>query len=134
MIGGSGSTPKRSDKQEFASFETMYFLTIGITIATVLLLVSHLLFHQLDPFFPMQTPTYYERPPPDRRSLTLDAVDTFVATFSARIRNRSIARAFENCFPSTVDTTVLFHQDHADDGGIPDTFIITGDVPSFLSK
>ncbi|MDZ7633142.1 MAG: glycoside hydrolase family 125 protein [Bacteroidales bacterium] len=33
---------------------------------------------------------------------------------------------FANCFPNTLDTTVIFREEN----GRPDTFVITGDIPA----
>ena len=55
-------------------------------------------------------------------------VDEVIDKLTARMRQKDpvIADMFGNCLPNTLDTTVLFHG--VDDEGLPDTFIITGDI------
>lgn len=44
-----------------------------------------------------------------------------------QIADPEMAWLFENCFPSTLDTTVGFRE-RDDEGGEPDTFVISGDI------
>ena len=55
-------------------------------------------------------------------------IDGMIEKLTARIRRKDpvLADMFGNCFPNTLDTTVLYHG--VDREGLPDTFIITGDI------
>ena len=64
------------------------------------------------------------RPPVEKRHFHSAAVEAFIARVKADIRNAETARTFENCFPNTIDTTVFYSEAN----GIPDTYIITGDI------
>lgn len=52
------------------------------------------------------------------------AVEKTIETIKKNIGNKEIAWLFENCFPNTLDTTVV----HKTVDGRPDTFVITGDI------
>lgn len=52
------------------------------------------------------------------------AVEQTIETIKKNIGNKEIAWLFENCFPNTLDTTVV----HKTVDGRPDTFVITGDI------
>ncbi|MCC6290020.1 MAG: glycoside hydrolase family 125 protein [Chitinophagaceae bacterium] len=52
------------------------------------------------------------------------AVEKTIAEIKKNIGNKEIAWLFENCFPNTLDTTVV----HKTVDGKPDTFVITGDI------
>ncbi|MFT4016566.1 MAG: glycoside hydrolase family 125 protein [Agriterribacter sp.] len=52
------------------------------------------------------------------------AVEKTIAEVKKNIGNKEIAWLFENCFPNTLDTTVV----HKTIDGKPDTFVITGDI------
>lgn len=52
------------------------------------------------------------------------AVEKTIAEVKKNIDNKEIAWLFENCFPNTLDTTVV----HKTIDGKPDTFVITGDI------
>ncbi|MGN6492467.1 MAG: glycoside hydrolase family 125 protein [Agriterribacter sp.] len=52
------------------------------------------------------------------------AVEKTIETIKKNIGNKEIAWLFENCFPNTLDTTVV----HKTVDGKPDTFVITGDI------
>ncbi len=64
------------------------------------------------------------RPTYNNRCFHSSAVDEFIKDLSSRIADKEISDLFVNCFPNTLDTTVKFN----DKDGIPDTFIITGDI------
>jgi len=53
------------------------------------------------------------------------AVEAQISAVSAQIADPRLRELFINCYPNTLDTTV-FHQ--ANEGGKPDTFVITGDI------
>ncbi|PVD51461.1 metal-independent alpha-mannosidase [Terrimonas sp.] len=52
------------------------------------------------------------------------AVEKTIAEVKKNIGNKEIAWLFENCFPNTLDTTVV----HKTIDDKPDTFVITGDI------
>ena len=64
------------------------------------------------------------RPPPGERRFTSEAVERTITDVKARLRDPELGWLFENCFPNTLDTTV----DHTVVDGVPDTFVITGDI------
>jgi meiotically up-regulated gene 157 (Mug157) protein len=65
-----------------------------------------------------------KRPPADERRFTSRAVEETIRRVKADIADPEIAWLFENCFPNTLDTTV----DYSVVNGVPDTFVITGDI------
>jgi len=64
------------------------------------------------------------RPELAKRNFTSKAVENVISRVKPMIGDRKIAWMFENCFPNTLDTTVEF----AMKSGLPDTFVITGDI------
>ncbi|MDR3132518.1 MAG: glycoside hydrolase family 125 protein [Prevotellaceae bacterium] len=58
------------------------------------------------------------------RAFTSKAVEATIAEIKAKINDPKLAWMFENCFPNTLDTTVT----HKIVNGVPDTFVITGDI------
>ena len=67
------------------------------------------------------------RPTPEDRKFTSTAVEETIREVKGQIADPELAWLFENCFPSTLDTTVDF-QENGGEGGEPDTFVITGDI------
>jgi meiotically up-regulated gene 157 (Mug157) protein len=65
-----------------------------------------------------------KRPPLSQRNFTSDSVEALIKEISAYIPNPELAWLFSNCFPNTLDTTVV----HTLRNGKPDTFVITGDI------
>ncbi|CCG83128.1 Meiotically up-regulated gene 157 protein [Taphrina deformans PYCC 5710] len=65
----------------------------------------------------------FQRPVELCRSFVSETVDAKVEDMKSRLRNKDIARLFENCLPNTLDTTVRWH-----DPDLPATFVITGDI------
>jgi uncharacterized protein len=65
-----------------------------------------------------------KRPPVANRRFISSAVEEAIRTVAANIADPELAWMFENCFPNTLDTTV----DHTETDGLPDSFIITGDI------
>jgi uncharacterized protein len=64
------------------------------------------------------------RPPVGARHFTSEAVETAIQRVQKQIPDRPLATIFENCFPNTLDTTVLpGTHDHK-----PDTYVVTGDI------
>jgi meiotically up-regulated gene 157 (Mug157) protein len=65
-----------------------------------------------------------QRPAPENRKFTSEAVEKTIAAVKSAIADKELARLFGNCFPNTLDTTVNFNIIN----GKPDTFVITGDI------
>ena len=65
-----------------------------------------------------------KRPPVGKRNFSSKAVEDTILIVKKAISNPELAWMFENCFPNTLDTTV----DFSTASGIPDTFVITGDI------
>ena len=65
------------------------------------------------------------RPLLAKRTFTSQAVESLISEVKKAIKNPELAWMFENCFPNTLDTTVL---NHGMKDGKLDTFIITGDI------
>jgi len=74
-----------------------------------------------------QSPPLNRRPDPIDRKFNSTVIENVIRDFTARLKDPAIAAIFENCFPSTLDTTV---NKFAIENGAPDTFIITGDIPA----
>src|SRR6218665_131669 len=70
------------------------------------------------------------RPPIDKRHFTSAAVEETIAAMKKNIGNKELAWLFENCFPNTLDTTVYYSEEN----GIPDTYIITGDIDAMWMR
>ncbi len=68
-----------------------------------------------------------KRPPASERRFTSDAVEQVIRETKPKIADPKLAWLFENCFPNTLDTTVLKFTEKGDDGR-PDSFVITGDI------
>ena len=64
------------------------------------------------------------RPEVSKRLFKSQAVEEELNLVKKDIADPEIAWLFENCYPNTLDTTVHF----SESGGIPDSFIITGDI------
>lgn len=71
-----------------------------------------------------------KRPPVDKRHFTSTAVEETIAMMKKKIGNKELAWLFENCFPNTLDTTVYYKENY----GIPDTYIITGDIDAMWMR
>lgn len=65
-----------------------------------------------------------KRPPLADRKFTSEAVEETIKSMKAFLPNKELAWMFENCFPNTLDTTVFYEEQN----GIPDTYVITGDI------
>jgi meiotically up-regulated gene 157 (Mug157) protein len=64
------------------------------------------------------------RPAEAMRRFRSRAVEAAIKEFQKKVPNAELGWLFENCFPSTLDTTVT----HAQREGRPDTYVITGDI------
>jgi meiotically up-regulated gene 157 (Mug157) protein len=68
------------------------------------------------------------RPALEERLFRSDSVEAAIEDVASAIADEDIMRMFYKCFPNTLDTTVHFTEH--DDDGLPDTFVITGDIPA----
>ncbi len=64
------------------------------------------------------------RPAAAKRRFRSRAVEAAIAEFKKKVKDPELGWLFENCFPSTLDTTVTY----AVREGRPDTYVITGDI------
>ncbi|KAA5540573.1 glycoside hydrolase family 125 protein [Adhaeribacter rhizoryzae] len=64
------------------------------------------------------------RVPAAKRNFSSKSVESAIAEFKKKVKDKELAWLFENCFPSTLDTTVT----HTVKDGKPDTYVITGDI------
>jgi meiotically up-regulated gene 157 (Mug157) protein len=64
------------------------------------------------------------RPAAGKRRFRSKAVEAAITEFKKKVKDPELGWLFENCFPSTLDTTVTY----ATQGGRPDTYVITGDI------
>lgn len=64
------------------------------------------------------------RPSKSKRNFTSKAVEDTIARVKPKIKDPKLAWMFENCLPSTIDTTVKY----SFKDGKHDTFVITGDI------
>jgi len=65
-----------------------------------------------------------KRPEFAKRNFTSPVIEQLIKDTKAKINDPKLAYMFENCFPNTLDTTV----EHEIKNGVPDTFVITGDI------
>ncbi|KAL8709952.1 MAG: hypothetical protein Q9220_005402 [cf. Caloplaca sp. 1 TL-2023] len=85
----------------------------------------------------------YQRPSPHCRTFSSPAVEKVIEDLTSRIKDKDVARIFENAFPNTLDTTVRWHVDgktskaskpkydkYRSDGQWDgaQSFIVTGDI------
>ncbi|MDX2128165.1 MAG: glycoside hydrolase family 125 protein [Chloroherpetonaceae bacterium] len=68
-----------------------------------------------------------KRPLPKDRKFRSESVDAVIEDIKRSDIDPELKWLFENCFPNTLDTTITFHGKR---NGLPDTFIITGDIPA----
>jgi meiotically up-regulated gene 157 (Mug157) protein len=80
----------------------------------------------LTPFaFASAAPTFpVVRPAAGKRRFRSRAVEAAIAEFKKKVKDPELGWLFENCFPSTLDTTVT----PGTRDGRPDTYVITGDI------
>ncbi|WP_347160112.1 glycoside hydrolase family 125 protein [Pontibacter chitinilyticus] len=64
------------------------------------------------------------RIPAAKRNFRSKAVEQAISEFSKNVKDKELAWLFNNCFPSTLDTTVTYTMQN----GRPDTYVITGDI------
>ncbi|MDX5422125.1 MAG: glycoside hydrolase family 125 protein [Hymenobacteraceae bacterium] len=65
-----------------------------------------------------------QRPAQSARNFTSKAVENKIKEVKKAIADKELAWIFENCLPSTLDTTVTYQEKE----GRPDTYVITGDI------
>ncbi|CEP63150.1 glycoside hydrolase family 125 protein LALA0_S07e03532g [Lachancea lanzarotensis] len=84
----------------------------------------------------------FQRPPENCRTFKSSTVDLFLSKFTKMLKDRDLAKLFENTFPNTLDTTVLWHVTARENqesvnhkqkpllyrNDLPETFIVTGDI------
>lgn len=63
------------------------------------------------------------RPPKHLRKFHSAAVESMLANYTARMPDKNLSTLFTNCFPNTLDTTVM-------EASANESFIITGDIPA----
>ena len=64
------------------------------------------------------------RVPLEKRNFSSEAIEATIKRLKTSLKDPELAWLFENCFPNTLDTTVIFKEKN----GRPDTFVITGDI------
>jgi len=64
------------------------------------------------------------RPVTAHRKFVSKSVDELIEKIKIDIADPELSWLFSNCFPNTLDTTVTYNET----AGIPDTFVITGDI------
>lgn len=74
----------------------------------------------------------FMRPPLKCRTFASDAVEKLIVDLKLKIKSPDLARLVENCFPNTLDTTILWHKDGSSSSSkislYPETFVVTGDI------
>lgn len=70
------------------------------------------------------------RTAPGARKFTSKAVEKAILEFKKKVNDQELSWLFENCFPNTLDTTVF----HEVKNGVPDTYIITGDIDAMWMR
>ncbi|MEJ8629217.1 glycoside hydrolase family 125 protein [Sphingomonas sp. I4] len=68
-----------------------------------------------------------KRPAVADRRFVSKAVEAEITRISKMIADPELRWMFGNCYPNTLDTTVL---SLGEVGGKPDAFVITGDIPA----
>lgn len=74
---------------------------------------------------PLKLP--FQRPEEKCRTFQSQLVDDIITDFKSRVEDPDLGRLFENCFPSTLDTTIRWHSPDVNGKG-PRSFVITGDI------
>jgi uncharacterized protein len=67
-----------------------------------------------------------KRPGVRERNFRSKAVEEVINEVTTFLGENELSWMFANCFPNTLDTTVIYREDR----GRPDTFVITGDIPA----
>lgn len=76
---------------------------------------------------PLKLP--FQRPTAECRTFVSKGVERVISDVTGKLLDKDLARLFENCYPSTLDTTVKWHIDSTQ-GTVegPQSFIVTGDI------
>ncbi|TGE08725.1 glycoside hydrolase family 125 protein [Hymenobacter fodinae] len=64
------------------------------------------------------------RPAAEKRRFRSRSVEAAITEFNKKVKDKELGWLFNNCFPSTLDTTVTYSTQQ----GRPDTYVITGDI------
>lgn len=72
------------------------------------------------------------RPAPSQRKFVSTVIDEVIANISARMKDPVLAAMFSQCYPNTLDTTVVYFNESSH--GQPDTFVITGDIDAMWQR
>lgn len=70
------------------------------------------------------------RPELSKRLFTSQTVEDTIKRVGEVIKDDTIRQIFENCLPSTLDTTVYLHRKSNASNPIAYTYIVTGDIPA----
>jgi meiotically up-regulated gene 157 (Mug157) protein len=87
-----------------------------------MLLTPNASFAQISPMSSIVA--FGKRLPPSQRRFTNKAVEQTIVRVTRNIADPALQRLFTNCYPNTLDTTVLL----GEYDGKPDTFVATGDI------
>lgn len=68
------------------------------------------------------------RPSEHDRLFKSESVEAAIEKIASHIEDEDLLMMFYKCFPNTLDTTVHFTEH--DEDGLPDTFVVTGDIPA----
>jgi len=90
----------------------------GISLLTTSVFFKQYSFAGTAPKFPVV------RPAADKRRFRSRAVEAAITEFQKKVKDEELGWLFNNCFPSTLDTTVTY----GTHDGRPDTYVITGDI------
>ncbi|RGB41961.1 Glycoside Hydrolase Family 125 protein [Rhizophagus diaphanus] len=69
----------------------------------------------------------YVRPKESERKFVSPVIEKVIKDITSNMKDKDLARLFENCWPNTLDTTVAWFNVGED---FPRTFIVTGDIPA----
>lgn len=84
----------------------------------------------------------FQRPPVNCRTFRSKLVDSLIEHLKPKFKSANLARLFENAFPNTLDTTILYHVTGNENkqlnhhklgeyqyrNSFPETFVVTGDI------
>jgi len=90
----------------------------GFSLLTASVFLKQYSFAGAAPKFPVV------RPAADKRRFRSKSVEAAITEFQKKVKDEELGWLFNNCFPSTLDTTVTY----TTRDGRPDTYVITGDI------
>lgn len=90
----------------------------------------------------LDTELPFQRPPKNCRTFKSKLIEAIIEGLKPKFKDPNLARLFENTFPNTLDTTILYHvtsnenkqlQNHRHPeylyrNNFPETFVVTGDI------